>query len=201
MALQTGIRFERAAATRAALIDAARKLFARKGYYGTGTPDVAVAAGVTRGALYHHFRGKEELFEAVFRQIAGEVRDAAGESVLNLACDPWRQLQEGLQAFLGAVQANLDVQRIVLVDGPAVFGWSKWREIQSEFTLVHLVNSLEGLMAQRVIRSQPARPLAHLILAALNDAAMSIANSTHPAAAREEVGAALSSLTFGLRNP
>jgi AcrR family transcriptional regulator len=189
----------RAAATRAALIAAARHRFARSGYHATGTNDLVALAGVTRGALYHHFRDKEQLFEAVFRQVAEELSAAAGEAVRPLADEPWRQLQEGLQAYLRLVAANREAQRVLLLDGPAVFGWTRWRELQSEYTFGHLVLMLERLADLEVIERRPPRPLAHLMLAALYDAAMSIAHAAQPEAARVEAGEALSALVRGLR--
>jgi AcrR family transcriptional regulator len=193
------VRRVRAAATRAALIAAARQRFAEAGFHATGTTDLVALASVTRGALYHHFTDKEHLFEAVFRQVAGELSAAAGEAVLPLADDPWRQLLAGLQAYLRLVAANAELQRVLLIDGPAVLGWARWREIQSEYTFGHLVNMLRRLMEMGVIASRPPEPLAHLIAAALNDAAMSIAHAADPRAAGAEASDALGALVAGLR--
>jgi AcrR family transcriptional regulator len=198
---QAGIRLERAAFTRAALIKAARQLFAEKGYHATGTHDVVALAGVSRGALYHHFQDKEALFEAVFREEEDELQLAAATSVQGLAFDPWRQLQEGLQAFLGVIAINPGTQRILLLDGPVVLGWPKWRELESEFTLGHLLKVLGGLMERGTIATQPVAPLAHLVLAALNEAALLIAHSEDPEGTRAHVGEALRVLVAGLRRP
>jgi len=195
----SGVRVVKAAATRAALIAAARRRFAMTGYHATGTTDVVALAGVTRGALYHHFRDKEHLFEAVFRQVAGELSGEAGAAVAPLMDDPWRQLLEGLQAYLRLVEANREVQRILLLDGPAVFGWSRWREIQSEYTFGSLVRSLQRLMDLGVIKARPTGSLGHLMLAALNDAAMSIAHADDPQLVRAEASDALIALVEGLR--
>src|SRR3984957_14323326 len=196
---RSGVRLVRAAAPRAALIAAARHRFAQAGYHATGTNDLVALAGVTRGALYHHFRDKEQLFEAVFRQVAEELSAAAGEAVRPLADEPWRQLQEGLQTYLRLVAANAEAQRILLLDGPAVFGWARWRELQSEYTYGHLVLMLERLTDLGLVEPRPSGPLAHLILAALYDAAMSIAYASRPEAARAEAGDALGALVRGLR--
>jgi AcrR family transcriptional regulator len=195
----SGVRLVRKAATRAALVAAARHRFAQTGYHATGTNDVVALAGLTRGALYHHFRDKEDLFEAVFRQVADELSKAAGEAVRPLADAPWRQLQEGLQSYLRLVAANAEAQRVLLLDGPAVFGWARWRELQSEYTFGHLVLMLERLAGLGLVKRRPAGPLAHLILAALNDAAMSIAHANNPQVARVQAGDALSALVEGLR--
>ena len=192
-------RSEKAARTRAALISAARRLFVENGYHTTSTPDVVAVAGVTRGALYHHFRDKEALFEAVFRAVAKELEDAARASVESLTTDPWNQFQEGLQSFLRLVAENAEVQRILLLDGPVVFGWAKWRDIELEYTLVYIAQALTVLMDRAIIERRPPGPMAHLVLAALNDAAMSIANAPAPQTALAEVADALRALIAGLR--
>jgi AcrR family transcriptional regulator len=198
MNLRAGIRWERAVATRAALVEVARRLFATQGYHCASTPDVVSAAGVTRGALYHHFKQKEDLFEAVVRETAHQLEQEATAAVLETQ-DPWLRLQSGLQVYLRLVAGNRETQRVLLIDGPAVLGWIRWREIQSEYTFGHLVRSLDELVLHGVISPQPREPLAHLLLAALNDAAMSIANSADPEAARALMGQALETLVTGLR--
>jgi AcrR family transcriptional regulator len=194
-----GLRVARAAATRAALIAAARRRFAETGYHAAGTNELVKLAGVTRGALYHHFRDKAQLFEAVFRRVADELSAAAAAAVAPLADDPWRQLLEGLQAYLRLVAASREVQRILLLDGPAVFGWARWRQIQSDYTFGHLVRMLQRLSDRGLIAARPPEPLAHLMLAALNDAAMSIAHADEAEAVRAEAGDALAALVEGLR--
>ena len=194
-----GVRTEQAAATRARLIEVARRLFVENGFHATGIADLVTAAGVTRGALYHHFGDKEQLFEAVFRTVSDELRSAAGASVIDLADDPWLQLQRGLQSYLDLIAGSREVQRVLLLDGPVVFGWDTWRQTQSEFTFAELVSALERLIEAGVMTRQPTEPLANLILAALNDAAMSIAHATDPAATTREVTAALMTLVSGLQ--
>ena len=107
----------RSAATRAALVTAARPLFADKGYAAVGTDEVARAAGVTRGALYHQFAGKEELFAAVFEQVEAEISDGIAAGLLAGGGDPARVLHDGIDAWL-AVCAEPEVHRIVLIDAP-----------------------------------------------------------------------------------
>src|SRR5437588_197561 len=130
-------------ATTAALVDAARELFAGRGYANVGTEEIVQQAGVTRGALYHHFRGgKEELFRAVVVQISAETAGRVRE-VARANDDPWNALIHGIDAFLDAC-ALPDVQRILLVDGPAVLGWDVWRAVGNEMgQTVH--RWLEGL--------------------------------------------------------
>jgi AcrR family transcriptional regulator len=197
-AVVKGVRVERAASTRAALIKAARRLFAEKGYHDTGTHDLVAAAGVSRGALYHHFVDKAALFEVVFRELEGELQLAAAAPVLSLASDPWRQFQEGLQSFLSVIASSREMQRVLLLDGPAILGWPRWREIESEFTVGLLLGALRPMMDAGIIKRESPASLAHLVLAALNEAALLIAHSEDPNATRAEVGASLQALISGL---
>ncbi len=198
MITRTNVRKVRAAATRARLQAAGRQLFTLKGYHATGTNDLVALAEVTRGALYHHYADKEALFEAVFREVAEELAAAAGEAAIEFTGDPWRQLREGLQTYLRLVAANPGVQRVLLVDGPVVFGWARWREIQSDYTFNQLCAGLQALMELGLMVETSPQPLAHLILAALNDAALSIANATDREGARAVAAAALTTLVDGL---
>ncbi|HLK24169.1 MAG TPA: TetR/AcrR family transcriptional regulator [Caulobacteraceae bacterium] len=199
MVAGVNVRKVRAAATRAGLLAAARQLFAIKGYHLAATHDLVELAGVTRGALYHHFDDKEALFEAVFREVAHELSQAATDAVGALVDDPWGQLLEGIRAYLRRVAGSQEIQRIVLLDAPVVFGWARWREIQSEVSLAPLEGGLRSLMELNLMAEAPPRPLAHLLLAALHDAALSIAYAAAPEAARAEAEAALIALTDGLR--
>jgi len=199
MAVRAGLRGEKAATTRAALINAARKLFSERGYHATGTPEVVALAGVTRGALYHHLRDKEALFEAVFHELGHELVDEASGAVSEMDSDLWLRLQSGLEAFLHVVTRRHDIQRVIIVDGPSVLGWARWRELESEYTLKYLIPSIQELVEVGVISARPLEPLAHLMLAALNEAALLIANSSAPEATREQVAEALSALMSGLR--
>jgi len=199
MTVRAGLRGEKAATTRATLINAARKLFSERGYHATGTPEVVALAGVTRGALYHHFRDKEALFEAVFHELGQELVDEASGAVSELNGDLWLRLQSGLEAFLHVVTRRRDIQRVIIVDGPSVLGWARWRELESEYTLKYLVPTIQELIEVGVIPGRPLEPMAHLMLAALNEAALLIANSSSPEATRVQVAEALSALMSGLR--
>jgi AcrR family transcriptional regulator len=198
MNVQRNQRLEQGAATRATLVVAARKLFAERGYHGTGTEDVVTFAGVTRGALYYHFRDKEALFEAVFRELAGELFDAASQQVRPLK-DRWRQMQTGLQVHLRLIAQSRESQRILLVDGPAVFGWAKWRELQSEFSLGALEVSIGDLIEGGVIQSHQPLVVAQMVLSALNEAALLIAHAPDPEVALAGIGETLAAMVSGLR--
>jgi AcrR family transcriptional regulator len=196
---QANTRVLQKAATRAALVSAARRLFADKGYHGTGTHDLVVLAGVTRGALYRHFRDKDAIFEEVFRQVELDFLRQAAEPVLALANDPWLQLMEGVQSFLDAIVGNAEVQRILLIDGPAVLGWKKWRQLKAEFTLGYLHKSLDQIVSKDGLEEKPVGAMAQLIFAALNEAALLIAHSEFPSLTKIEVGEALHVLISGIR--
>lgn len=193
------LRQEQAATTRAALVRAARELFGRQGYHAAGTHELVATAEVTRGALYHHFQDKAALFEAVFREVEADLVQQAADAVQPLLDDPWRQLLSGLEVFLQLIASQPEKQRVLLLDGPVVLGWSRWRELESSSSLGHLANSLDRSMAAGRLARQPVAPLAHLILAALNEAALLIANADDPAATQVEVARALVRLVDGLR--
>lgn len=189
----------RSATTRAALVAAARRLFGSNGYHDTGTNDVVALAGVTRGALYHHFRDKQHLFEAVYRQVSVELSQAAREATLALIGQTWIRTFAWLRVYLDLIAGDRPLQQILLVDGPAVFGWKRWRELQGEYRLPGWLETFRLLIEQGEMASMPIEPLAHLIIAALDDAALAIAHAADPARARQDTGAALEVLLGGLR--
>ncbi len=188
---------DRSAATRAALVTAARPLFAAKGYAAVGTDEVARAAGVTRGALYHQFAGKEELFAAVFEQVEAEISDGIAAGLLTGGGDPARVLHDGIDAWL-AVCAEPEVHRIVLIDAPAALGWERWREIGQRYGVGLVEAAVQSLMDAGVLAAQPVRPLAHVLIGALEEAALYAARAEDPEAATAEVRVALVALVDGL---
>jgi len=189
---------ERSETTRAALIAAARPLFAGRGYAGVGTEEIVRVAGVTRGALYHHFDGKRELFEAVYRQIEVELaeRIAAGALEAN-ASSPLEAMRAGAEMFLLA-STEPEAQQIVLLDGPSVLGWDRWREIATEHGLGLIEATLQAAIEAGAIDAQPVRPLAHVLMGALDEAAMLVARAEDPGKMRAEVGQTLTALLDGL---
>jgi len=193
-------REERAEATRAQLLAAALPLFAERGYASVGTEDVVRAAGLTRGALYHHFADKKALFAAVFEQLEQDLVTSLGATMAAArdGADPVSWLAAGMGSFLDAC-VEPAVLRISLLDAPTVLGWARWREVDERYGLGAVIAALEYAMAAGALRPQPARPLAHLLLAALGEAAQLIANAEHPAQARADVEPALLSILGGLR--
>ena len=190
---------ERSGATRAALLASARALFAERGFAGTAREEIVERAGVTRGALHHHFGTKQELFAAVFealeQELAGRIAVAAMAGT-----DPLDQLRRGCHEFLDAA-LDPAIQRIVLVDAPAVLGWAAWREVDARHGLGLVTEGLRALFATRQAATRPVEPLAHLLLAALNEAAMLVAGASEPARARADVGAIVDHLLDSLTQP
>ncbi|HEV8718554.1 MAG TPA: TetR/AcrR family transcriptional regulator [Candidatus Binatia bacterium] len=188
---------EQSELTQGALLKAARELFTEKGYADTATEEIVQRAGVTRGALYHHFRDKEELFQAVFeaaeRELVETVRTAIGSAQIG----PWEGLSVGCQAFLDAC-LEPTVQRIILLDAPAVLGWETWRRIDAEYGLGLVRQSLQAAIDTGYVAPLPVDPLAHILLGALNEAAMLIARAEDVQSARTEVGAVVNRLLKGL---
>jgi AcrR family transcriptional regulator len=188
---------ERSAATRRALLDAARALFGQGGYAATGREEIVARAGVTRGALYHHFADKEGLFRAVFEELEQEI----GQRILVAAAagsDPFEELRLGSQAFLDSA-LDPAVRRIVLLDAPAVLGWEAWRQVDADHGLGLVAEGLSHAMDAGLIRRRPVQPLAHLLLAALNEAAMMVAAAEDPVLARASVGETVEFLLASLR--
>ena len=189
---------EKSEITRRALIGAARDLFAERGYACVSTEEIVQRAGVTRGALYHHFLGKEELFKATYLDLEREIAARVAAEAFSRP-DPWEQLRAGCQAFLNVCREPA-VQRIVLIDAPSVLGWDAWREVDAEYGLGLMSRGLRAAKNAGLIDPQPVEPLAQLLLGALNAAAMLIARAPDVDSARAEVGATLDRLLDGLRS-
>jgi AcrR family transcriptional regulator len=189
---------ERSAATRGALVAAARLLFAERGYAAVGTPEVAAAAGVTRGALYHQFAGKADLFLAVYEQVEQEVTERIGELMASAGVsDPLAALTAGAEAFLDAC-TQPEVQQIALLDAPAVLGWERWRAVGLNYGLGMTEAALRAAMDAGRIAEQPVRPLAHVLLGALDEAALYVARAEDPDTARDEMRPLFARLLAGL---
>jgi AcrR family transcriptional regulator len=189
---------ERSEATRDALIDAARFLFAERGYADVGTEEIVRAAGVTRGALYHHFEGKRELFEAAYERIEADLAQRIASGALSGGTTgPLAAMRAGAEMFLRAC-TEPEVQRIVLLDGPSVLGWDRWREIAAEHGLGLIEATLQAAVEAGAIDEQPVRPLAHVLMGALDEAAMLVARAEDPEQMRAEVGRTLDVLLAAL---
>jgi len=177
----------------------ARRLFASEGYDGTGTEQIVAEARVTRGALYHHFRDKADLFRAVMEEAAGDVaRQLIGDQLDAVSRSPLEDVQAGVSAFLD-VCVDGDFQRIVLTDGPRVLGDDAWDQLVERYGRSLLEEWLTRAVAVGDIEPVPVRSLARLLIAMLTEASLAIARASDPAATRTEMGATLARLLNGLR--
>lgn len=182
--------------TRAALLAAGRRLFAEIGYDEVAAEQIVAEAGVTRGALYHHFEGgKAGLFEAVFVEIESEL--IAQFPLDDFADDPLAVLRTGIGRFLD-LSLSSGVQRITLIDGPAVLGWSRWQEIEAEHGLGLIQAGLDAAVAAGQIRPLPTADLANALLGALIESALSVARAKDRRAARMRAEQVLLALIDGL---
>ena len=185
---------QRSAATKEALIRAARPLFATEGFAAVGTEAIVRAAGVTRGALYHQFTDKTELFAAVFEVVEAELTARIGEAVDNSGLtDPVELMKLGARTWLDAC-AEPEAHRIVLVEAPAVLGWIRWREVGLRYGLGMVQSLLSFAMEVGSIRQQPVEPLAHVLIGAIDEAALYVSQAENPDEARAAVLAVLEDL-------
>jgi AcrR family transcriptional regulator len=192
-------RAEHASDTRTALVAAARRLFAAQGYDGAGTEQIVADARVTRGALYHHFRDKADLFRAVMAEAAGQVaRQLVDEQLAAEAESPLAEIRDGVSAFLDVCVGG-DFQRIVLVDGPRVLGSDAWEELVDRYGRQLLEEWLDRCVESGDLESVPTRSLARLLIAMLTEASLAIAAASDPAATRAELGVVLDRILTGLR--
>jgi AcrR family transcriptional regulator len=178
---------DRTAATRTALIRAGRTLFALHGFAGVGTETLVREAGVSRGALYHQFGDKTGLFADVLADIEGDVaRDLAAAMLAGDASDFVAAMMRAVDAWLDACESP-EVQRVVLIEGPSVLGWARWREICQ----LHILGLIEAVLAKGVedgkLHPLPARPLAHILLAIADEAALYVHTGRDRIAARAEI--------------
>lgn len=189
---------EAAARTRDLLIERARARFAERGYAAVGLAEIVADAGVTKGALYHHFDGKSDLFRAVVARVHAEVGERVAAAA-DAETDPWRQLLSGCEAFLRA-STDPAAQRILLIDGPAVLGWSEWKSLDAAASQRQLTESIEELIAAGVLAPRPVAPIVHLLSGAMNEAALWLAQSRE----ETELSATMRTLTVmmaALRDP
>jgi AcrR family transcriptional regulator len=188
---------QRSEATRSALVRSARRLFVEKGYYSTGTEEIVEEAGVgTRGALYHHFSDKQALFLAVFEAVEEDLVSAAGAPTLEGGAV--ERLRSGLLGFLEAAATSREVQQVLLIDGPAVLGWQRWRSLEERYGLGAIRGLLAEAVAEGVISPQPLDALAHILLAAVDEAALYVANAADRSEARGEAADAMGRVLAGL---
>jgi AcrR family transcriptional regulator len=185
-------RVEKGRETRERLIRTGRELFGERGYDATSIESILDAAGVARGALYHHFPTKEALFDAVLDRLVAEIADTAADAARS-AGDPVESLRAGTSAWL-RMALDPAVQRIAIVDAPAVVGWSRWRELDEQHTLGGLRASLRAVAELGRLPPEQVDVLANMVLASVTEAALMIARSDEPKAALKSGQAAVDTL-------
>lgn len=180
---------ERSEATIARLLEAARELFVHNGYEATSLDDIAAAAEVTKGALYHHFSSKQALFSDVYEREQRTILDAISRAYTQQH-DPWSGFRAGVQASL-AISCRSDVQRITLLEAPAAIGWPAMREIEDRYTMRMLERGLQRMVADGRIEPRPVAPLARMLFGGICELAMGVAHSSHPRKDRAEAAGEL----------
>jgi AcrR family transcriptional regulator len=189
---------DRSATTRDALVAAARRLFAAQGFAEVPADAIVAAAGVTRGALYHQFADKTALFDAVLEAVEADIaRRLADEVAAAGVSDPVEALRYAVRMWLDMC-VEPEIHRIALIDGPSVLGWAHWREVCQR----HVFGLVQALLAQGIelgrIRPQPARPLAHVLMGAGDEAALYVAEAADHVRARAEMAEVLDQLIAGV---
>jgi AcrR family transcriptional regulator len=179
--------------TRRDLIDAGRALFVEKGFFNTSIGELVATSGVgTRGAFYHHFKDKAELFRAVFEEVE---RDLTLRSLASppRGADSWERLSAGLHGFLESA-LEPEVQRVMLLDGPVVLGWRTLRAIQEENSIALINDMVREAIAEGIIDDQPVGELTHMIVAAVEEGALLVAHAKQPSRARQRAARVLDRL-------
>ncbi|BBX40842.1 TetR/AcrR family transcriptional regulator [Mycobacterium simiae] len=191
-------QIERSAATRDALISAARRLWGERGYAEVGTPEIATTAGVTRGAMYHQFADKAALFKEVVEVVEQDVMARMARVVAESdAATPADMLRAAVDAWLN-VSGDPEVRQLILLDAPSVLGWAGFRDVAQRYSLGMTEQLLTEAMKAGQLARQPMRPLAHVLIGALDEAAMFIATSDDPKRARRETRQVLHRLIDGM---
>ena len=179
--------------TRTRIVDVATGLFAHAGYDGTSIETVLAATDLSRGALYHHFRDKAALFEAVLEAMEASIAERLRAASAGIA-DPLAAMRAGGDAWL-ELSRDPAVKQIVLIDAPAVVGWQKWREIDARFGFGLLKAGLKNLAKAGRLRAELVEPLSHVLLASMMELALVVSRAEDPATATESARVALHELT------
>ena len=190
------LRTDQVAQTRAALVAAARHLFGRQGFAATSVDEIAREARLTTGALYHHFPNKTALFEAVFEAVHADLLDASLRAAIG-ATDEVELLTRGFDAFFDAV-LEPDVQRIIILDAPAVLGLARFTELDEQYAFAAITEALRAATTSGRLRVDDPETLARLVLGSMTRGAMLIANSDQPRETRDAVARTLRAVLEGL---
>lgn len=189
---------ERSAATQRALITTARRLWGERGFAEVSTPDIAEAAGVTRGALYHQFPDKAGLFVAVLEVVEGEIIQRLQAAVATQRPKtPGDALHAAADAWID-IAGEPEIRQLVLLDGPRILGWADFREMSLRHGLGMTEQLLRAAIDAGELRPQPVRPLATVMIGALDEAAMSIAHATDTDQEKKQLRAVVHDLIDGV---
>jgi AcrR family transcriptional regulator len=192
-----GLREAHVRDTRRTLLDTARRIFTRDGFAATRTEEIVEQSGLTRGALYHHFRDKEDLFRAVHEEVLAEMAPLLWRRSADPTASAWTLFRANSEIYLEAASTNEAYRQIVLVDGPAVLGWEHLSDGQNSPTTT-IAAYLRGAIVEGVLESQPVDPLAHLLAALGTGSAMYVAHAEDPREARSQVAACCERFLSGL---
>ncbi|MBX3492263.1 MAG: TetR/AcrR family transcriptional regulator [Parvibaculum sp.] len=179
------------------LLKAARRLFAERGYAETGTEDIVREAGVTRGALYHQFADKRDLFRAMLEEMLPEIGQRLFEETMARIAHDREDLQVGCRVLLG-IYTDAEVRRLFLIEGPAVLGLADWQALQAPLSTLFLDHALQHLVDEGFIAAGEMRSMNALLSGALQQAALGIAAAGDPEAARADYTAGLDRIIEGL---
>lgn len=185
-------------ATRRELIAAGRALFAENGYAGANAESIVAAAGLTRGALYHHFDGKRGLFEAVLESMQAELADEISVQARRVKGGPLARLRVGFGVYLD-MALRQDMRQVLLIDGPAVLGWTPWHEIDLKYGFRATEAALAQAMQAGEIDQCPVEQLTHVLLGAVTQAGLEIGRAPDPESARAAYGEAIDLVLDKLR--
>jgi AcrR family transcriptional regulator len=192
-----GLRAAHARDTRQALLNAARHLFTRDGFGATRTEEIAEHAGLTRGALYHHFRDKEDLFLSVYEEVVAEVAPYLWRRSADRSASAWTLFRVNSEIHLEAASSNEAYRQIVLIDGPSVLG-SQYLSERGNGPILKIAEYLRDTVSQGVIEPLPIDALAHLLAALGAGSAMYVAHAEDPEQARREITECYERLLVGL---
>jgi AcrR family transcriptional regulator len=189
---------QRSASTQDALRTAARELWGERGYAEVGTPEIAQRAGVTRGAMYHQYADKAALFLDVVETVEADVmKRLAAATLARQPATPAAALHAAVDAWLD-ISAEREIRQLILLDAPNVLGWDGFRDIAERYSLGMTEQLLQAAMDSGELKTQPVRPLAHILIGALDAAAMTIANAADPEVMGGEVRRALHGIVNGM---
>ena len=194
---QPTLKAQQSTRTKAALIAAGRELFARHGYAGVTAEDIAAAANLTTGAVYHQFGSKRGLFLGVFEAVEAELTARIGAAAAS-GPGPWEGFTAAAAAFLDSA-AEPDVRQVVLIDGRSVLGWEEWHDVMARYGLGLTRAAIGQLMEAGLLRPAPLDALAAGVFGALSELALFVATAEDPPSAGEEARGALAVLLESLR--